>query len=307
MLPAPEVCAIVVTYRPDPTVLGHLIEAIAPQVGGLIVVDNGSPPGVAAAIAHRPSVAKCEHLELGDNFGIAFAQNRGIDWARGNGFRYVLLLDQDSEPRADMVEMLLRAHDAATRLGKVSAVGPKYVDRQRGFSSHFVRFGGLKFRRIFCDASADLVETDFLISSGALISLATLDDVGGMDEGLFIDHVDTEWFLRARSMGYRSYGACAAEMLHSLGNDTIRIPLLNRNVPVHSPLRHYYVFRNSLILMRRAYAPRAWRRNDVFRLVGAFCLFMLLAPDRLERLRMIVRGVGDGLRNRAGREDRIPR
>jgi len=297
-----EVCAVVVTFHPDLAVLECALEALAPQVSRVVVVDNGSTAAGVAAIDRLPGAGRRTVLALGDNFGVAAAHNRGIDWARRQGFGYVLLLDQDSEPAPGMVQSLLEAHVEASRRRRVSAVGPRYVDRERGFSSYFVRFGLLTFRRIFCDGSERLIETDFLISSGALISIDALDAIGGMDEALFIDHVDTEWFLRARSLGFASFGVCAAEMRHSLGNDTIRLPLLgNRNIPVHSPLRHYYVFRNSVLLMKRPYPPAAWRANNLFRLSASFLVFMLFAPRRLARLAMIAKGIGHGLRNRSGR------
>ena len=43
-----------------------------------------------------------------------------------------------------------------------------------------------------------------LISSGCLIPLSAIDTIGEMDEELFIDHVDTDWFLRAKSLAHES-------------------------------------------------------------------------------------------------------
>jgi len=62
-----------------------------------------------------------------------------------------------------------------------------------------------------------MIETDYVVSSGALIPLAVLDQVGMMDESLFIDYVDSEWGLRAKSRGHLSFGICAAQMVHCLG------------------------------------------------------------------------------------------
>jgi len=61
------------------------------------------------------------------------------------------------------------------------------------------------------------MECDFLLSSGSLVPLDVIDKVGGMEEELFIDQVDTEWCLRARSMGYRVFGAFGAILEHRLG------------------------------------------------------------------------------------------
>ena len=61
-----------------------------------------------------------------------------------------------------------------------------------------------------------------------------------MEEALFIDQVDTEWCLRARSMGYRVFGACGAILEHRLGEAYYRIWFGRwRQLPRHKPFRYY--------------------------------------------------------------------
>lgn len=240
-------------------------------------------------------------MELGANFGVAAGHNRGIEWARRHGFKYVVLFDQDSEPSPNMVKVLLAAHRRASLTMRIAAVGPRYTDRCRGFSSYFVRFGRLKFRRLYCTAPRQVIRADFLISSGALFALEAIEEIGSMDERLFIDHVDTEWFLRAHSKGFVALGVCDAEMKHALGSKTIRISWpLERHIPVHSPLRNYYMVRNSILLMKRSYAPMRWRINDAFRLCACFGFFLLFLPARLMRIRMLGRGMAHGMAGRSG-------
>ena len=122
-----------------------------------------------------------------------------------------------------------------------------------------------------------------------------------MNEGFFIDHVDTEWIFRARSRGYQSFGVCDAVMEHSLGTDTFHFWVGRwRNVPMHSPERHYYVFRNSVILLRMAHAPVRWIQNDIVRLIAMAIIFPVFAPHRLRRIRLMARGILDGLRGVTG-------
>jgi rhamnosyltransferase len=148
----------------------------------------------------------------------------------------------------------------------------------------------------------DVVEVDYLIASGSLIPLATLNAVGAMAEDLFIDYVDIEWGLRARGLGFRSYGVCAARMEHNLGEAPIRI--LGHSVPLHSPLRHYYHFRNAVWLYLNGNMPLHWKCADGWRLVLKYGFYTLFARPRLAHVRMMSRGILDGLRGRLGpRED----
>ena len=299
---ASVVGAVIVIYFPDQEILDRLLQSLAVQVDYMAVVDNGASESTRTFL--QGLAAETTSLEIlcqWQNVGVAAAHNIGIDRLRIKGCTHVLLLDQDSIPASDMVEKLLQACLKLEAQGiRVAAVGPGYRDPRTDHASFFVRFGWLRFKRIYCDQLDNLpIPVDFLISSGSLIPLATLDQVGGMDEWLFIDHVDTEWFLRAASLGYRAYGMGAARMEHSLGKGTaIRLWLGRwRHIAIHSPLRHYYMFRNSLLLYRRNYAPWKWIFSDSIRLVLTFFFFLMVSPDRFEQGRMMLKGLRDGIRN----------
>lgn len=295
---AGAVVAVVVSYRPEPGRLAALLAALAPQVAAVVVVDNGSPDDISACL---PAAAgKAELLPLGDNLGIAVAQNRGIGRARQLGAEAVLLLDQDSEPAGDMVPRLLAALRQRQAAGiPVAAVGPRYLDRHGRASEPFVRRRGLLIGRCPCRDDDEVPAVDFLIASGSLIPLATLDRVGPMEEALFIDYVDTEWMIRAGSLGYQAFGVCGAHMGHSLGDAVAT--LCGRPVTLRSPLRHYYMFRNAVWLYRRPGVPAAWKVADALRLVQRFFAYALLAKPRRRQLAMMLRGLADGWRGRMGR------
>lgn len=305
----PFVIAVVVTYRPDLGILEDSLRAVRPQVGNLLVVDNGSeeyPLHRLRALADSLDICVIEH---GDNLGLGRAHNAGIGFALERGATHVLLLDQDSVPAPDMVMRLLAAQTAlADRGERVSAVGPRYYGRKTGVLSSFVRFGVITFTRADRPLASvgSTVRTDFLISSGSLFTLASLCEVGCMDETLFIDHVDTEWFLRARAAGFSAFGVDDAIMTHDLGGSSVRFWLGRwRNVARHSPVRHYYIFRNSVLLWRRRYAPARWIWNDFVRLSLMFVIFGIATSPRIKHARMMLRGLHDGLAGRAGRADRM--
>lgn len=298
----PVVHAVIVSYRPDLGKLQELLDALAPQVQGVVIVDNGSPAPVLEWLRTRHSPSACQVVFLGNNFGIARAQNAGIDIARQSGSNYVILFDQDSGPAADMVGKLLaaarRQEDAGMR---VAGVGPNYLDTRQGNPPPFIKVSGMRVVRQPCPDCDAVVEVDYLIASGCLIPMATLDEVGGMHEELFIDYVDIEWGLRARSKGYQSYGVCGAMMGHDLGDEPI--DFLGRRYPNHSALRHYYHFRNAMWLYRQRWLPLQWRLGDGWRLLLKFGFYALFAKPRHEHLRMMVKGLAHGFIGRLGRVD----
>jgi len=298
--PNKSIYAVVVTYRPDLDTIKEVIDKTLAQVDSVLVIDNGDE----ARLAQMADDMHTEYFAFSTNLGLAQAQNYGIQKSLEAGASHVLLMDQDSIPAPDMVTKLLEAERELKKEGvtKVGAIGARYIGSYASNESFFVRFGWFKFHRIFCSESTRRhVRADFLISSGALIPKETLQVVGMMDEDLFIDHIDTDWFLRANHYGYFSYGACDATMQHSLGDNTVRVWLGRwRYLPTHKPFRYYYIFRNSLLIYRKPYAPLKWIINDFIRLGFILVFYSLFVRPRIYRLKMMAKGFLDGIRERKG-------
>lgn len=293
------IVAIVVSFNPDLAVLQRSLKALRSEDTIVTIVDNGSIVDLGAW--NRAQHQGADHvILLGENLGIARAHNVGIEWARQQNAKYVLLMDQDSIPQDGMAAKLLQCaaiHQAAG--DKVGAVGPRYLDPRHENPPPFLAVRGFKLHRFNCNEGAPDVPVDFLISSGSLIPIETLDAVGGMREDLFIDYVDIEWGLRAGYHGYQNYGVCAAEMEHSLGENPVKF--FKRSIPLHSPLRHYYHFRNAVLLYRSSWLPLNWKIVDGSRLILRYGFYTLFAKPRLKHWKMMTLGLLHGLINRSGK------
>jgi rhamnosyltransferase len=293
------ICAIIVTYRPDIALLREVVAAVGPQVEGLVLVDNATRDDGFEAFASELCAGGGVVVRNDENQGLAAGFNAGIAYARGGGFGHVLLLDQDSVAGPDMVRTLLRNLADLSRHHRVGGVGAQFVDPRNGVVGPFVRIGFPLNRKIL-GGPGQRIACDFLISAGSLLPVAVLDDVGAMDESLFIDNVDLDWCFRARRRGYRLYGICDARMQHSIG-DTLRPSRWRRRgIFIHSPARLYYLTRNRLLLYRRAQTPRIWIAQDLPRLVGKFLRMSLLIAPRGDNARAMLRGIRDGLLGRGG-------
>lgn len=296
-----SVSAIIVTLNPVPETLAALLQAVVPQVSAIVVVDNGSADVEVRPLVQGHAGGKLTLIENGRNVGLAAAQNQGIRHVLNAGQDYVLMLDHDSVPASDMLARLLDAIESRGSSGqKVAAAGPVFIDVRSRTESRFVQVGPLGSRRVRCrEARQGIVFADILISSGMLIPAAALRDIGMMDDSLFIDQVDTEWCLRARAKGYQMLGVCGARMQHRLGDRPAR-SIAGRRFFVRSPARHYFFFRNSLLLYRRAYPPLVWKLAEGLRLFPLIVAALLFCAPRMQHLKAITRGVVDGLRGRSG-------
>lgn len=291
-----SIVGIIVTYRPDCAAIAALIERALPQLTNLVVVDN-TPGGFPCGIDPR-----VELIELGQNAGLAAAQNVGIRRAFEVGCDFVLLLDQDSMPGPRMIAALLEAHDdLVQRKIPVAAVGPRLVDARTQLSQPVVQAHRLRMRFAHFDQGTEVLQTEFLVASGCLLPRRALEQVGLMDETLFIDQVDVEWVLRARAQGLKLFAVGAAVLKHNLGEGDRRIWFLRfHQMPVHPPLRNYYLFRNSIEVFFRRKAPLVWRVDRFKALVIMGFGYVTQIAPRGQRLRMIALGLWHACLGRRG-------
>ena len=176
----------------------------------------------------------------------------------------MVLSDQDTVYPQGAISRLIDVFERWPR--KAAAVVPLFNDVNKSSSDGFI----LENSYLFSPTPVAGGEHSLLqaIASGKVIKLSTLQDIGTMDEDLFIDWVDLEWcWLRARHRGYQVIGSGDVEVKHSLGDTSRNIGY--REVNLRSPLRHYYITRNAFSL---------GIKNAVFKhpSCDVFCLFGLL-------------------------------
>ncbi|MBU9374700.1 glycosyltransferase family 2 protein [Burkholderia multivorans] len=284
---------MVVFYRPDHGCVARANRLA--KVWPCVVVDNTESASTSTTLGLDPRV---DYVANGENLGIATALNQGIERLIEAGCRSALLFDQDSEPSDELLVELPRTLDAeCMRNRRVALIGPAYEDARLGGVAPFVRFGYLKLRRIQPEGT-EPVDVDFLITSGSCLNLEAWRDIGPMDDGLFIDFVDLEWCVRARSKGYAVLGAPTLRLTHELGGEPVKV--FGRNYPSHGPIRHYYLFRNAIALIRRTYVPWSWKSTELVKIPVRLVIYALFMQPRLTHLRLSLLGIWHGIIGRAG-------
>ncbi|MFZ4855521.1 MAG: glycosyltransferase family 2 protein [Desulfuromonadaceae bacterium] len=301
-MPKSSIAAVIVTHNPQVDVLSYNISKVISQVDSVIVIDNAS---TNQDVLHNLFVHKVVSFIANEmNLGIAAAFNKGANFAKSKGLSYILLLDQDSTTSLNMISRLWDAHNSIRSRGiLISAVGPTYKDPVTENTAYFIQASQQQAKKqsVVTDKD-DYVSADYLISSGSFISVEAFEEIGPFDESLFIDRVDTEWFFRARSLGFQAFGVPDAGMHHTLGEKTRKVWFGRwRHVPQHKPFRQYYMYRNSILLYKRDYIPLLWKINDLIKLVYLFAFSMFCMPEKVKRLSMITSGIFDGLRGKSGK------
>jgi GT2 family glycosyltransferase len=294
--PLGTVTAVVVTYYPDDRVIDNL-SAIALATADVIVVDNGSDQQTVDTVkAWAADNSNRCLIELGENLGLAAAQNRGIDAAIAAGASWIWLFDDDSRPAVNTLTALARAEAEAP--GRFDLLAPRIRYEDGRVAPLTLRNGRFSAVRRLPTANGLTVDPVFVIASGSLIRAEALRSVGAMREEFFIDYVDVDFCLRLGHTGRHSAVVGAAVLDHRLGAPT-RHQLLGSLAVVtsnHSIGRRRFMTRNRARLWREwSGREPGWVVLDVFAFVYQVIRVALFENDRRAKLHAIGAGLWRGL------------
>lgn len=284
--------SVIITFNPSENVI-NLINALKEQNVKPIVVDNGS---IEFDFTIIETDKDCYLLKLDTNLGIATAQNKGIEKALELGAEYILFFDQDSTIPDNFVNDMM--HDYALISNQnisIGALGPRFIDERYNFYYKTISISKHGFRTKHDVSNIQKpFNSTLLISSGSLISVETLQKVGLMRDEYFIDYVDTEWCLRAESLGLKNYISAKAVMRHAIGDNVINLRFIN--IPVHSSFRRYYIIRNCLYMSKENYIPKFFVFQQLLiNVLHGFLIIIFVKKNRLDYFKSMLKGLLDGL------------
>lgn len=276
-----EIVAVVVLYHPSADALDN-IDSYSSQVDKVIAVDNTERPD--ERFVEQLATRAVDYLPMGGNKGIAAALNAGCRRAQDLGCGWALTMDQDSTAVPLLVERLSAC---------LEQVGSQTIAVIAPIWQHV---GGLPEA-----TGTGCKELEMAMTSGNLVRLAAFEALGGFREDLFMDRVDNEFCLRARRHGWRVVQQQDALLLHRMGQlRRVTFPV-RCYVTDYSPVRRYYMVRNLFELKREfgaefpesvAIEKRYWRKEIV--------KVLLAEPQRLKKIKMMLRGWLDYRRGRFG-------
>lgn len=296
-----DICGVIVTYHPDESFWERIKGLIAGQVNEIIIVDNNSGE---EAIKRLRKLEECGNIRVRCNFenlGVAAALNVGLNEALRKGYSWGLTLDQDTIPQLTMVETLIEIlHE--TGADSTAVIGSNYIDDNSGLP----KVSEEKAIR------QNFLEKKTVITSGSLMSLKIFEMIGPFKEEFFIDAVDHEYCLRARSKGYKIYLSTQVLMRHPIGHTKAHylLGLSFLKVPVlhHASFRWYFITRNAYIsVLSYLFQDPFWAIPRLIRLWGLFGIMLIYEKDKMKKLQWILLGTVDGIFFNTQRKINIPK
>ncbi len=279
-----KIAGAVVLYDPRPGFVDAILRYLD-DIDRLYVVDNSEQQFDAHAVMLSP-FPKVVFIANKDNLGIARALNVAAEHAIRDGYDFLLTMDQDSEAAPGMIQTMLGCLES----GDTSAAGmlcPVQV-----YTS---------YQRKPQDRPCEEILT--AMTSGSILNLKAYRSAGPFLDKLFIDYVDHEYCMRLHLHGFKVIRANNAVLMHKLGTTTEhRFFFTKFALGNHPALRRYYVMRNKFYLRHhyKKHFPEYFRPFFKY-LVYEFFTVLLYENDKLNKLRMILRGYSDYRKGRFGK------
>jgi rhamnosyltransferase len=223
-----DALAVVVSYN-GLQKTRQTVDALRRQVGHIHIVDNGSDAESLSVLESLEQAPAVTVERLGENRGVGYALNRGVQRARQMGCAWLLTMDQDSVVDGSLIE----AYRAA-------------VEQNPAWVCLAPRIASRSHRK---DTAGGVIS--YAITSGNLVRLSVYDQIGLYDEGFFVDCIDFDFCLRLRRAGYEVHRVPAALMQHQLGDSIDLSKAVRKYYARHSPVRRYYMYRNFLYMAER--------------------------------------------------------
>jgi rhamnosyltransferase len=232
---AKSLAGVVVVYNPDDSVEGN-IRSYLPFLDRLYIIDNSKPDNRSLP-GDLLSDVKVHYVFKDMNTGVSAALNEAAGLAIGEGFSWLMTMDQDSSFENGQLEAYAEAFKSFSSIPGIAVAGVQHDA------------GHINLQEV-----EKWNHTNAVITSGSLVRLSTWEEIGGFDAKLFIDEVDHEYCYRSIVHGYDVIILSSVAIKHNLGK-TRKAGYLSvmssRGRILHSPKRVYFMVRNYLYVKHK--------------------------------------------------------
>jgi rhamnosyltransferase len=246
-----------------------------------------------------------------ENIGVAGGLKIAVDWAIQQGYDFLWLFDQDSEPDSDVLETLLIHYQSLSQHKNIGIIAPVIFDINTKQEFPGCVFQDYKLVPIpGVAAIQNFYQCDAVITSGSLININAAKCIELPRADLFLDAVDYAYCMNFRNQGYEIIVVNSAMMKHRIGNyslvkDRFKKDINTFSTFICSPSRYYYACRNHTFFETRLVARIMLYRSIAYRI--KFVIMMMQRIIRYEPDLILVKlwacivGTFDGFRGKLGK------
>ena len=231
------------------------------------------------------------------NEGFARANNQGIKYSIKNGFDYMLLLNNDTLIKNDLIDSLIKQSNTFNQ----KIIQPLILNydgtkiwNAGGTINYFLgTFKTHKMGKNFKNFKINRSFTDWFTGCCVLIKSEIFNEVGYFDEKFFAYYEDVDFSIRLKAKGYSVAMMGDSYLQHF---ESASSKSTNQNEGNLSPYVHYLNIRNHILLLKK--------HSKSFNVIGVLLyqtikilsyLIYFLIRFRFNKFKMVLKGFIDAI------------
>ena len=231
------------------------------------------------------------------NEGFARANNQGIKYSLKNGFDYILVLNNDTEIKNNLLYSLIKQSNKLNQKIIQPLIlnydGTKIWNAGGTINNFFGTFQTNKKGESFKNFKKNMDFTDWFTGCCVLIKSEVFNDIGYFDERFFAYYEDVDYSIRLKKMGYSIALMTDSYLQHY---ESASSKSINKSEGNLSPYVHYLNIRNHILLLKK--------HSKSFNLIGVLLyqsikilsyLIYFLIRFRFNKFKMVSKGLVDAL------------
>ena len=260
----------------------------------IILIDNESQNSFPDGINKSE---KIQIIKNENNEGFSRANNQGIKYAIKNGFDYVLLLNNDTLIKKDLIDSLIQQSNTLNQKIIQPLIlnydGTKIWNAGGKINKFFGTFQTFEKGKGFKNFKRNRKYTDWFTGCCVLINLEIFKHVGYFDERFFAYYEDVDYSIRLKEMGYSIALMTDSYLQHF---ESASSKSFNKSEGNLSPFVHYLNIRNHILILKK--------HSKSFNLIGVLLyqlikilsyLIYFFLRFRFNKFKMVSKGLVDAI------------
>lgn len=228
-----------------------------------------------------------------NNYFLAGAYNLGLDYIRKNNFdvKYIAFFDEDSEFKKINEIFNFSYFQYFNNNNKIASISPQYFDINSQSFPNYLQIN--KYYLKYLNNNQNFLNVTFTINSFSVWTYKSILEIGYFDTKLMLDHIDTDYCLRANLLGYSIFINRDYTFNHSIGQ---RIPyrfcFFNFNASNHTIVRRIFITKNSILILKKHFKnfPILFYLI-ITRLIYDILGILIVEKNKILKLKSIVIGI----------------